>query len=160
MKRLMIMVLIVLMLTGCGAKQTLETVDDVYVTQLQAETKKVSLSLPEDAVLMMVNGEKRLYFCGGYELYLETFSSSSIETTLQMLTGYNRSSLTVMEIPGLEVMRYECVWTAAAEAGDMVGRTVILDDGYYHYCLSVITSANEAGSLQETWNDLTLSFQV
>lgn len=160
MKRLWIMILLLVMLTGCGAKQTLETVEDVYATQRPADRKTVSLDLPDDAVLAMANGDKKLYFCNGYEIYIETFSSGNLDTTLQILTGYERSALTVMELSAEDTMRYECVWTAAAETGDMVGRTVVLDDGNYHYCLSILSVAEEAGALQETWNDLTLSFQI
>lgn len=160
MKKVWMIMLALLMLTGCGARQTMETVDDVYASQPMEVPKEVSLMLPEDAQLAMVNGESRLYFCNGYEIMVETVASGDLNRTLADMTGYDRTKLTVMETELDGAVRYECVWTSAGESGDMVGRAVILDDGNYHYCLSVISAADEAGALQQTWNDLTTSFCI
>lgn len=160
MKKIWILVLVLVILTGCSAKQTMENVEDVYASVANQDRQSISLDLPSDAVLTMVNGDRKLYCCKGYEIHIETISSGDIDATLRMLTGYDRSYLTVMEISAKDNMRYECVWTAAGEAGEIVGRTVILDDGNYHYCLSILSSADDAGSLQETWNDLSVSFKI
>ncbi len=160
MKKVLVLLLITLLLCGCSAKQTMETVDDVYASQSPEMPKQVALTLPEDAVLTMVNGDSRLYFCNGYELVLEVMTSGDLNETIANLTGFSRNGLTVMQTESDEIIRYECVWTAVSDQGDMIGRAVILDDGSYHYCLCVLSHADEAGSLQETWSAITASFQV
>ncbi len=115
----------------------------------------ITFDLPEDAAAQVISGENgTLYFCDGYEIMVQTLSSGDLNRTLQTLTGYSADALTVIETATSNVKRYESAWTAAAEEGDQVGRTVILDDGNYHYCLSVMASAREAGSLQECWQAL------
>lgn len=161
MKKLWILLVLMLTLAGCGAAETFETVDDVYAPQDIAEPKEVTLTLPVDASAQVMESEYgRLYFCEGYDMMLETTASGDLDRTLQTLTGYSRDSLTVMETAVSDIRRFECVWTSAGEAGDQVGRAVILDDGSYHYCLSVMAPAEEAGSLQESWQELLQSFDL
>lgn len=161
MKKVWIVMVLMTLLTGCGAAQTFETVDDVYSPQEAPEPKQVSLTLPEDAAAQTMESDQgTLYFCDGYEIMVETLSGGDINSTLKNLTGFSRDALTVMETSVSDVTRYECVWTAAGEAGDQVGRAVILDDGSYHYCLSVMAHSNDAGSLQESWQELLMSFDV
>lgn len=160
MKKIWIVIALVFTMCGCAA-QTFETVDDVYAPQQEISPQKTAFLIPEDAAAqVMENQNCRLYFCDGYEIMLETMAAGDLNETIQTLTGYSADALTVMETSASEVKRYECVWTAAGEAGDQVGRAVILDDGSYHYCMSVMASAQEAGSLQKTWEDLLRTFSL
>ena len=56
--------------------------------------------------------------------------------------------------------RYDCAWTAAGETGSRIGRATILDDGNYHYTMTVMADSADAGTLQETWQELFATFQV
>ena len=56
--------------------------------------------------------------------------------------------------------RWDWVWTAAGEGGDAVGRAAVLDDGVYHYCVSVMAEAGEAGALETQWSALMGSIEV
>lgn len=158
MKKLCILLLCILLLTGCAAEETFETVADVYGEQNLPEPKEVLLSVPKDA--QVIAGEEGvLYLCDGYEITVETLSSGDINETLRKLTGFESDDLTVMETAQMGQSRYECVWTAAGEGGDMVGRVAVLDDGCYHYCVTV-TGAAENASLQETFQTLMAGFHT
>ena len=57
--------------------------------------------------------------------------------------------------------RYVAVWTSAGEAGNQVGRCAILDDGSYHYVLSVMADEQDAGRLSEgVWKEIFASFRL
>ena len=158
MKKLCILLLCFLLLTGCTAAETFETVADVYGEQNLSEPKQVLLSIPEDAQVIAGDGGM-LYLCDGYEITVETLQSGDINATLRQLTGFESDDLTVMETAQMGQNRYECVWTAAGEGGDMVGRVAVLDDGCYHYCVTVTGTAENA-SLQETFQTLMAGFHT
>ena len=56
--------------------------------------------------------------------------------------------------------RYDFVWASAGENGDQLGRAVILDDGNYHYCLSVLRDADTTEKSQIVWRDVFDSFKL
>ena len=158
MKKLSVLLLLCLLFTGCAAAETFETVADVYGEQNIPEPRQVMISIPENA--QVVSGEQgMLYLCDGYEITVETLSGGDINETLRQLTGFGSSDLTVMETAQMGQNRYECVWTAAGEGGDMVGRAAVLDDGCYHYCVTVTGAADDA-SLQETFRTILASFST
>lgn len=158
MKKLCILVICFLLLTGCTAAETFETVADVYGEQNLPDPKEVLLSIPEDAQVIGGDGGK-LYLCDGYEITVETLQSGDINATLRQLTGFESDDLTIMETAQMGQNRYECVWTSAGEGGDMVGRVAVLDDGCYHYCVTVTGTAENA-SLQETFQTLMAGFHT
>lgn len=159
MKKFGIIIALLFILTGCSTVPTFEGVDDVYAPQVQVEPRKTALTIPKDAsAWVMENGGNKLYFCDGYEIMVETLVAGDLNKTLQELTGYSKDALTILETGTSEIERYECVWSASGEAGDQVGRTVILDDGNYHYCLSMTANAGESGSLQQVWQEIAGSF--
>ncbi len=148
-------VLLTVMLCACAPVKDFETMKDVYAAQELKDPAKITLALPEDTSAQVLSGDSgRLYFCSGYEIMVQTMASGDLNQTFRSLTGFSREALTVMETGTDSLSRYECVWTAAGEAGDQVGRAVILDDGNYHYCVSVMAHALEAGSLQQIWQTL------
>lgn len=161
MKRILILCLLVFTLTGCGAVETFETIGDIYQPLASPEPAAVNLLLPDDAAAPVFNGQSgKLYFCEGYEIAVETLEAGDLNRTVTALTGYSEDSLTLLKKDSPQGLRYECAWSAAGEGGDQVGRAVILDDGSYHYCLSLTALADDAGSLQECWQEITSSFQL
>lgn len=148
-------------LPGCGAVGDFETLKDVYSPSAVTAAGKISLELPEEAVSPAFSGESgKLYFCDGYCLAVETLSGGDLNSTLKILTGYSRDALTVMQTQTGSMERYDCVWTAAGENGDQVGKAVVLSDGVYHYCVSVMAPATDAGSLQSAWQSVLGSVTV
>ncbi len=161
MKKTVVLLAMLLLLSGCSAAPAFETLGNVYASQPIARQEKVSFLLPEDASAVVLAGESgKLYFCEGYEIMQETMAGGDLNRTVQSLTGYDKESLTLLQTGGIGATRYECAWTAAGEAGDQVGRAVILDDGNYHYCLTVMADSTESGSLQETWQAILSSFAL
>ena len=149
-----------LLLSGCGAQETFETVSDVQVQSVSATARQVLLTLPEEAAVCVFEDAKAgsLYLCDGYSISLQTLQGGDLDRTLRHVTGYGREQLTLMQTRQGETKRYECVWSAAGEGEDQVGRAVILDDGSYHYVLTAMTGESHAGELAETWQEIFGSF--
>ena len=158
MRKLWIAGLIGLLLSGCSSRQTLETVDDEWITPVMASPATVSVDLPEDAVAPVLEQEgQQLYMAEGYEIMVETLASSDLDATIRSLSGYGKDQLTVLETQQGEAERYDFVWTTAGEKGDRLGRAVILDDGQYHYCMSVLEDT-EGKNRKTDWNPVFSSF--
>jgi len=155
MKKCAIFLLILLALSGCAAEETFETVADEWVQSVAAPMRDVNLTLPEDAAAPVSAGEKGvLYQCAGYEIMVETLSSGNLEATLREVTGYSRENLTVLETREGDIKRYDLIWSCLGEQGQQLCRGCILDDGNYHYVLTVLAEAEQAGEYEEIWNEL------
>lgn len=154
MKRLCMILIVMLLLSGCTV-QTFETVDDLNDAQAMATPATLLLDLPEDAAVPAMQGASgTLYFCGDYDIMVEVMPSGNLSSTLQTLTGFERSELDLMKTVRCGVDCYEGVWSAAGEAGDHVGRVLILDDGSFHYCVTIMTMAEDAGECAQEWNKI------
>ena len=154
MKKLVLLIVCAVFLAGCAATGSFEQLQDVYVPETLSEPAKIQLTLPADAAAQTLTGSSgRLYFCDGYEITVETLTGGDLDRTLQILTGCNRDDLTLLET-GSGEKRWETVWTAAGEGSQQVGRLLVVDDGRYHYCVSVMADALDAGALQESWEAL------
>lgn len=155
MKKIGIILLFSVLLAGCAAEDTFETVADEWVQSVAAPVRDVILPLPEEAAApVSARDNGTLYQCDGYEIMVETLPSGDLDATLQTVTGYGREDLTVMETRSGGIKRYDLVWSCMGEAGELVGRACVLDDGDYHYVLSVLADADRAGEFEEAWNDL------
>ena len=158
MKRCVCAVLTVLFLCGCGAEETLETLSDEWIVPAMAQPRKISARLPEEALVpVLEQDDRQLYMADGYELMLETLAAGDLDATIRHLSGYAREDLTVIETRQEDADRYDFVWTTAGETGQRLGRGVILDDGNYHYCLSVL---RDQGETLIVWRDVFGSFSL
>ena len=158
MKRWGCICLFVILLSGCKAEETLETVSDEWIVPVMAQPREISVRMPEDLVLPVLEQEGRqLYMGPNYEIMLETMAAGDLQATIRNLSGYEQEQLTILETDQGEWNRYEFVWTAAGEQGHRLGRAVILDDGDYHYCMSVLRNAEESLIV---WQDVFQSFSL
>lgn len=156
MKRCLCALLMAFCLCGCGAEETLETVADEWIAPVMAQPREISIRLPEELVMPVLEQDgKKIYMAPGYELMLETYDSGDLDTTIRSLCGYDRENLTMVETRQENVKRYDFVWSAAGESGERLGRGVILDDGNYHYCMSVL---RDQGDTLVVWRDVFNSF--
>lgn len=161
MKRLSALLLGMVLLCGCTKREVMETVADEWVVPVMAQPKQIQLDLPGEAsVSAMENDNSRLYIADGYEIAVMTLDSGDLDETLEVLTGFSRDALTVMQTQSGDVKRYEFAWATIGENGDRIGRGVILDDGEYHYCLSVLKDAQQQETSQVIWSQVFHSFQV
>lgn len=160
MKRGWILVALMALLAGCAQQQEVfETVADDLETPVMAAPRQITVRLPEDTVVpALENDQEQVYLCDDYELILQTVSSGDLDATVQTLTGCARDRLTLVKTCQNDLDRYDFVWTCAGEKGDMLGRGVILDDGSYHYCMSVLRSADGTKKSRIVWSDVFGSF--
>lgn len=163
MRKLAIIFVLAIFLTGCKAGKELETVMDSPILPRQAEKLEMLISLPENAASAVMSSEETgtVYFCDDFVLTMQTTASGDMHKTVADTTGYTYDRLPIIETAQGSAKRYDCVWTAAGENGDQVCRCAILDDGNYHYILTVMADAERSGELtQELWNDVFASFRI
>ena len=162
MKKIAMVLLLALLLSGCGAKETLETLaDDIPLQPVLAQPAQISVHLPDNAVSPVLESDsEQVYLCEDYEISIETRASGDLSGTITALTGFDPEQLTVMRTKQDDADRYEFVWVSAGEEGDRLGRAVVLDDGHYHYCMSVLRDAEEPKKSQVVWSDVFSSFSL
>ena len=158
MKRWLWMMVLAVLLCGCKAEETLETVSDEWMVPAMAQPREISVRLPENTVLpVMEQDGRRLYMGQDYEIMLETLASGDLNATICSVSGFEKEQLTVLQTQQADAERYDFVWTTAGERGERLGRAVILDDGNYHYCMSVLRDAEESTVV---WQDVFSSFAL
>ena len=160
MKKLILLAGILLLLTGCGAEPTFETLSDEYVQPVMAQTKRMALALPEDATMLTVQSDEdgTLYFCDDYTLTVQVRQSGDLNKTFLHTTGFEKEDLPVISTQPNGVKRYDWVWTTTGEGEDQVCRGAILDDGINHYIMTCMAGASQAQQVQEQWQELFASF--
>ena len=162
MRKLVALLIGIVALSGCGIHETMETISDSVDIQVVAPVKQLKIDLPEGAgspTFLAEDGAK-LYECDGYTLCIQTLDSGDLNRSLKEITGFERDKLTVMERRTDGVKQYDCVWSAAGESGDHIARAVILDDGNYHYAVTVIAEFEQAGNMSEQWTKLLNSARI
>lgn len=161
MKKWTFFLLLPLLLAGCRAEQTFETIRDEWAIPAMAQERQISVSLPEEvSISAMQNDIGKLYLCDGYEIAIETMESGDMNRTIRTLTGHDKKDLTIMTTEENGIQRYEFVWASEEEQGDRLGQGVILDDGNYHYTMTVLRDAEPAQPSQIIWSQVFRSFQV
>ena len=162
MKKCIIPALIVLaMLSGCAAQETMETVSDVPAAPVVAPLREISMALPEEAASPTVESDsQRLYLCEDYEITVQILDGGDLNQTVKTLSGYDRDALTVLSTRKDNLDCYEFVWACAGEEGELVGRGMVLDDGYCHYCVSILGEAEQAMENKVLWDDMFRSFTL
>ena len=153
--------LLMLLLAGCRTEETFETVTDEQVMPVMAQRRHICVELPgETSLPVMGNDNGRVYLCDDYEIMIQTMEAGDLEKTMQSISGHERADMTVMETFSDDISRYEFVWASLGEKGDRTGRGVILDDGSYHYCMSVLRNADPAEKSQINWDQVFSSFSL
>ena len=159
MKKLWLILVCGMIFAGCGAEQTMETVADEQVLPVLAEPREIFVSLPDDTVLPAMESDSgTVYFCQDYDISIQTMESGDLRKTVESVSGYSPEDLTIMETALIDYTRYDFVWSAAGELGQQVCRASILDDGDYHYVLSIMGHADTAGEYGQIWSGILDSF--
>ena len=161
MKKICLLMIVVLLLGGCSAEPTFETLGDDHAQSAMQEERGVLLTIPEEAAAQQIRGDAGvIYLCDGFEVTAQVMAAGDLNQTFQNVTGFESNSLTVMATAAMDYTRYECVWTAAGEGGDTVGRAVILDDGRFHYCITLTAAAAAAPEQQQMWQQIVDSYRL
>ena len=161
MKRMLVFALVMMLLSGCAAEETLETIADDLVQPVMAQPREIAVSLPGEASIPTMEGDTgRMYLADDYEIYIQTLESGDLDATIQTVSGYSKDSLTVINTKSDGIERYEFVWVSAGENGERLGRGVVLDDGSHHYVMTVLRDADTTETSQIVWNDVFSSFRL
>ena len=156
MKKICVWMLLAVFLCGCQAQPTWETVEDVLPVEVVPVAQQLYVPLPDDAsqpTFQEDNGTQ-MYLCDTYTLTKQITQRGDVDKTVQSICGLDSEQIQLMKTVQDGQDRYDFVWTSAAEEGLQLGRACILDDGAYHYTLSVMAPEAEAGALREEWNDM------
>ncbi|MCI6956476.1 MAG: hypothetical protein SPI15_06780 [Candidatus Faecousia sp.] len=161
MKKLFWVLLPLLLLAGCTARETMETLADVPVEGMAAPQRQISVNLPDEAAVPTAESDSgRIYLCKDYEIIIQTLEAGDLDETIRTLSGYDRDSLTVVKTRVEGADRYDFVWATAGETGERLGRAVILDDGNYHYTMTVLKDAEATKKTQVVWRTVFESFSL
>ena len=153
MRKLLVVTVVALLLTGCGAAEVFEKVEDVPNAPAMGQEKQVILTLPESAAVPVVNADGgRLFFCDGYDLTVQILPGGDLNRTVTTLCGYSAEQVRMVQTQRQGNKCYEWVWSAAGEGGDQVGRAMVISDGIYDYCVCAMADAVTAGVLDAEWS--------
>lgn len=158
MKTIALLLLIPVLLCACGAAPTFETLGDVQ-HDMPSVLQKVCIQVPNSAEAF-VEGDTTGWLAEHYSIRQETFEGQQLSETMQALCGFSTDRLTVMTSGTEDIRRYEWVWTAMSEEGQLLCRAAVIDDGRYHYCLIAEGSAEYGKELNEQWNEIFSSFSL
>ena len=158
----MILAALALLLSGCGSQPVLETIADEQVQSVSAQVQQILIELPPDAGMQTMQSDDgaKLYLCDGFTVTVQTFEAGDLDGTLRSATGYGRQALELIETADETGKRYQCVFTTTGEGQTQVGRACVVDDGSFHYVLTVLAPEENAGSLSEQIQTVMDSFRV
>ena len=161
MKRILVILLCLLCFTGCNATETMETISDDLTVSAGATASEITVSVERDgAVLFCGEDGSKLYLCDGYSVMVQTLKGGDVAKSVQAVTGFPKENLTVMQTEKNGIVSYEYVWCATGEGEDQICRGVLLDDGAYHYAVTVMADYTQAGQLQSTWENVLNSVEL
>jgi hypothetical protein len=144
-----------LLLGGCGAEETVETVADVWAEPVMVVQRNLRTQLPENTASPVSDGDGgQWYECDGFDVGMQTLAAGDVGATVRSLTGFEKNALTVVETLQEDCTRYDFIWVSTGEQGENVHRGLILDDGNFHYCLTASGEAEFAGEYKEVWQKI------
>ena len=156
MKKICVLMILAVILSGCRAEPTWETVQDIIPEEVAPVAQQLYVPLPDDAAQLTFQEEAsgELYLCDGYTLTKQITESGDLSKTVESICGMNSDHLQIMKTIQNDQDRYDFVWTAAGEDGLQLGRACILDDGAYHYIVSTMASEEDSMRVREEWQDI------
>lgn len=148
MKKCWIIPVIALLLSGCRAKPTFETIPDVCAEVVAQPAQQILVDLPQEAQVPALRSEEgsTLYFCEDYTVMAYTLPAGNMDENLRTTTGYGKEDLRIMQSYAPEGECFVCAWTAAGEGEMLVGNAKIIDDGSYHYVVTVLSPESRSGA--------------
>lgn len=161
MKVFLILLMTLLMLTGCSTAQVYETVTDELAAPVSAQPREIRFDLAQEPILPAMESDGgQLYLCGDFDVMVQTLNAGDLSDTVYRISGFTPDELTLIQTAAGDVDKYEFVWTSLSEEGHQIGRATILDDGSYHYALSATVDAELIEEYQEIWNGIFESFEL
>lgn len=162
MKKIWIIGILALVLAGCGAQETFETIGNAYDEPVSGDLWQIAVDLPGEMAMPVMETESadKLYLAEKFTLSTHTSPAGDVNRTLLEHTGFSKDKLDVISTDCGEWKRYDAVWTSAGEDGQQTGRIAILDDGKTHFVMRAMTSADNAGELAQVWQPIFRSYRL
>ena len=156
MKKLCVLLLLALLLSGCGGNDARETISDNHDIPTMAQKQNLSVQLPNHLSTPVLESQTagKLYICDEYWVSVQTVAAGDLAQTVYSVTGMQKDKLDILQSRQGDVKRYQWVWSANSEDGIQVGRACVLDDGNYHYIVTAQASEAVVGSLQDQWQEI------
>lgn len=155
MRKILAVLSLTLLLSGCGKTQTFETVSDSGDVPVSTEVYRVVVSLPEEASQpIMDSGSEQIYMCENFTIAVQQLSGGDMQATLKQLTGGAVEQTSVIQTDRNGVPCYRLAWAAVGEDGLQSCRSVIMDDGKYHHAVTVMADYTVAGDLDAQWKHI------
>ena len=159
--KILVLLMLVLTLTGCGPAQVYDTVTDELALPVAAQPREIRFDLAQEPILPAMESDVgQIYLCGDFDVMVQTMESGDLNETVYQISGFMPEELTLIQTASGDVDKYEFVWTSATEEGHRIGRATILDDGSYHYAMSATVDAELIEEYQEIWNGIFESFEL
>ena len=135
---------------------------DVLEPEQTVTVQPIQVNLPDEAAVTALKNDDGdiLYLCDGYTVTLHTCPSGDVNGTLLDATGFPREALRMMETKAGDYTRYDCVWIAAGEGEEQVGRLALIDDGACHYVLTAMAPASKTEAVFSQWKLMFDSFTL
>lgn len=163
MRKLWIVVMLALSLCGCRKAENYETISDQSTIPDPGQKMQIMVELPDQAALEVMESSQdcSVYICDDYTLTVSTTEAGDLQKTVLNATGFLPEQLDGITTQHGEVKKYICVWAAAGESGQQIGRCEVIDDGNYHYVLTALADADKAGALsRDSWQSVFRSFRL
>ncbi len=161
MKRLCVVILLLVLTCGCAKQTVYETMSD-NLQQITAEPLDVILDLPDEvAVSVFSNGNgNEIYISNDYTVETYLMPAGDMRKTVLEITGFDMEDVSILQTQADGIKRYECTWTSTGEGELQACRATILDDGNYHYVLTVIGDQTAASEHSEEWKQIFKSYML
>ena len=155
MKKIVAMVLLPMLLCGCGKQEVFETVSDEGEIPASAEAYRIVLSLPEEASQpIMDSGSEQIYMCENFTITVQQMEGGDMRETLSQITGGAAEESSVIQTSRNGIPCYRLAWASVGEDGLQSCRSVIMDDGNYHHAVTVMADYTVAGDLDAQWQHI------
>lgn len=152
MKMICLILLICVLLSGCGTAAVWETVDD-FMPEVPAsswldEAQVIEITLPSNAVLAEEGEGCRLYEADGLQVETNTFLASDLRAAVKHLSGYEEDQMMILQMERDGLPEYQFAWYAQTEEGGRLYRADLVMEGMTCYAV-VCSTPEEAGDAYE-----------
>ena len=161
MRYVCLLLTLVSVLCACSAQKEFETLSDQIQYQ-EPIPSEVILELPKDIAVSVFSDDNgnMLYISDDYTVETYLMPSGNMDKTILEVTGFHKEDMRIVETETDGVKRYECVWSSVGEGALQNCRTTILDDGDFHYVLTVIGDQSAASKYSDEWLQIFKSYRL
>ncbi len=139
-KKLIAVLMMLVLLTACGAETKSETVEDGLL-DVKSKPYTIVISVPEDVTQETFgDAEQGCWYeaaDGSYTITTEILDATTVEEGIEAISGIPADRLNVMELHHRPMPEYHFAWASAGEEQDTVSRCAMIASEDYYYVLTV-----------------------